>query len=68
MNLGWGTQSLCTGSEIGYILIKIGRSSHSTHSYFGPVRNRIQGVKDDVSAGGSSGGSALAVALGECDA
>ena len=36
--------------------------SHSTNSYFGPVRNRNSSDGETLSAGGSSGGSAVAVA------
>ena len=44
---------------------EFGMGSHSTHSFFGPV---IQQTCDgqDVSAGGSSGGSAVAVASAQC--
>lgn len=44
---------------------EFGMGSHSTHSYAGSVRmQRFEG--EDASAGGSSGGSALAVASGQC--
>ncbi len=44
-------------------------SSHSTYSCFGPVKNLIgNDVEHARSAGGSSGGSALAVATGQCSA
>ncbi|KAF2133583.1 glutamyl-tRNA amidotransferas-like protein [Dothidotthia symphoricarpi CBS 119687] len=44
---------------------EFGMGSHSTHSHAGPVRmQRYEG--EDASAGGSSGGSALAVASGQC--
>ncbi|EUC45924.1 hypothetical protein COCMIDRAFT_94192 [Bipolaris oryzae ATCC 44560] len=44
---------------------EFGMGSHSTHSQFGPVRmQRYEGEK--LSAGGSSGGSALAVASSQC--
>jgi len=44
---------------------EFGMGSHSTHSHAGPVRmQRYEG--EDASAGGSSGGSALAVATGQC--
>lgn len=44
---------------------EFGMGSHSTHSHFGPVRmQRYEG--EDLSAGGSSGGSALAVASSQC--
>ena len=39
--------------------------SHSTNSYFGPVRNRSSPSGEPLSAGGSSGGSAVAVATGQ---
>ncbi|EMD58304.1 hypothetical protein COCSADRAFT_185877 [Bipolaris sorokiniana ND90Pr] len=44
---------------------EFGMGSHSTHSHFGPVRmQRYEG--EELSAGGSSGGSALAVASSQC--
>lgn len=43
---------------------EFGMGSHSTHSTHGPVRNPLGG---DLSAGGSSGGSAVAVRLGDAD-
>ncbi|KAI8936795.1 hypothetical protein NX059_006038 [Plenodomus lindquistii] len=44
---------------------EFGMGSHSTNSHFGPVKmQRFQG--EEASAGGSSGGSALAVASGQC--
>jgi aspartyl-tRNA(Asn)/glutamyl-tRNA(Gln) amidotransferase subunit A len=44
---------------------EFGMGSHSTHSHFGPVKmERYEG--EEASAGGSSGGSALAVATGQC--
>jgi aspartyl-tRNA(Asn)/glutamyl-tRNA(Gln) amidotransferase subunit A len=44
---------------------EFGMGSHSIHSYFGPVK--IQGCGgEEQSAGGSSGGSALAVATSQC--
>jgi aspartyl-tRNA(Asn)/glutamyl-tRNA(Gln) amidotransferase subunit A len=44
---------------------EFGMGSHSTHSYFGPVQlERYDG--DNSSAGGSSGGSAVAVASSQC--
>ncbi|KAF2712609.1 amidase-domain-containing protein [Pleomassaria siparia CBS 279.74] len=44
---------------------EFGMGSHSTHSIFGPVRlSRFPG--EIMSAGGSSGGSAAAVASGQC--
>ncbi len=42
---------------------EFGMGSHSTHSDHGPV---IQQKGDQYSAGGSSGGSAVAVATGQC--
>lgn len=45
---------------------EFGMGSHSTHSVHGPVRNPL-GQDEDVSAGGSSGGSAVAVKLGDAD-
>ncbi|KAF1842569.1 glutamyl-tRNA amidotransferase subunit A [Cucurbitaria berberidis CBS 394.84] len=44
---------------------EFGMGSHSTHSYHGPVK--MQRYEDEeASAGGSSGGSALAVASAQC--
>lgn len=44
---------------------EFGMGSHSLNSFFGPVK--MEGHNgEDVSAGGSSGGSALAVASGQC--
>ncbi|KAH7356252.1 amidase signature domain-containing protein [Pyrenochaeta sp. MPI-SDFR-AT-0127] len=44
---------------------EFGMGSHSTHSHFGSVKmQRFEG--DEASAGGSSGGSALAVASAQC--
>lgn len=40
---------------------EFGMGSHSTHSIFGPVKSQEAGGVE-ISAGGSSGGSALAVA------
>jgi aspartyl-tRNA(Asn)/glutamyl-tRNA(Gln) amidotransferase subunit A len=45
-------------------LDEFGMGSHSTHSFFGPVSNALP--FDKFSAGGSSGGSAAAVASGQC--
>ncbi|CAL5866658.1 uncharacterized protein PFLUO_LOCUS867 [Penicillium psychrofluorescens] len=48
-------------------LDEFGMGSHSVHSRFGPVKNvRQNGDGQDVSAGGSSGGSAVAVAADQC--
>jgi len=44
---------------------EFGMGSHSTNSCFGPVKMQGPNGKE-VSAGGSSGGSALAVASGQC--
>ena len=44
---------------------EFGMGSHSTHSFFGPVINRGLDGKNR-SAGGSSGGSAVAVANNDC--
>ncbi|KAF1948036.1 amidase-domain-containing protein [Clathrospora elynae] len=44
---------------------EFGMGSHSTHSHFGPVKlQRYEG--EEASAGGSSGGSAVAVASSQC--
>ncbi|KAF2097016.1 glutamyl-tRNA amidotransferase subunit A [Rhizodiscina lignyota] len=45
-------------------LDEFGMGSHSTYSYFGPVSQNVDGKA--LSAGGSSGGSAIAVAGREC--
>lgn len=45
-------------------LDEFGMGSHSVHSRFGPVRN-ARGDQE-LSAGGSSGGSAVAVATEQC--
>lgn len=45
---------------------EFGMGSHSTHSAHGPVKNPL-GAEGEVSAGGSSGGSAVAVSLGDAD-
>lgn len=48
-------------------LDEFGMGSHSTNSLFGPVKNlRGDGSGQDLSPGGSSGGSAVAVAAGQC--
>lgn len=54
-------------------LDEFGMGSHSTHSHFGPVKNsfgfdRGEGpdTEKSLSAGGSSGGSAVAVATDQC--
>ncbi|KAE8377694.1 amidase signature enzyme [Aspergillus bertholletiae] len=48
-------------------LDEFGMGSHSVYSRFGPVRNFWQGRDcEPLSAGGSSGGSAVAVATGQC--
>ena len=41
-------------------------SSHSTHSAFGAVHNALATEGGPLSAGGSSGGSAVAVATEQC--
>lgn len=42
--------------------------SHSTHSIHGPVSNPLASdIGEPVSAGGSSGGSAVAIAVGDAD-
>ncbi|KAI9167561.1 aspartyl-tRNA(Asn) glutamyl-tRNA (Gln) amidotransferase subunit A [Paramyrothecium foliicola] len=43
---------------------EFGMGSHSTHSVHGPVKNPLAGG-EDRSAGGSSGGSAVAISLGD---
>lgn len=48
-------------------LDEFGMGSHSTNSRFGPVKNlRRDASGQDLSAGGSSGGSAVAVAADQC--
>lgn len=49
-------------------LDEFGMGSHNTHSSFKPVKNSIPGVRNEISPGGSSGGSAVAVKIGQCDA
>ncbi|KAK3186796.1 Trimeric GatFAB AmidoTransferase(AdT) complex subunit [Lecanicillium sp. MT-2017a] len=46
---------------------EFGMGSHSTNSIHGPVHNPLSPDGQDLSAGGSSGGSAVAVNLGEAD-
>lgn len=45
-------------------LDEFGMGSHNLHSHFGPTKQEREG--EDLSAGGSSGGSAVAVATGQC--
>ncbi|KAI9721078.1 MAG: hypothetical protein M1812_002559 [Candelaria pacifica] len=47
-------------------LDEFGMGSHSTHSPYGPVKNHKASKEHTFSAGGSSGGSAVAVATGQC--
>lgn len=48
-------------------LDEFGMGSHSVHSRFGPVKNpRRDHSGEELSAGGSSGGSAVAVAADQC--
>ena len=54
-------------------LDEFGMGSHSTHSRFGPVKSSFfvrgqegQGEEESLTAGGSSGGSAVAVATNQC--
>ena len=50
-------------------LDEFGMGSHSVHSRFGPVTNLRRGRNgESLSAGGSSGGAAVAVASGQCHA
>lgn len=42
--------------------------SDSTNSIYGAVKNIYTQDGESLSAGGSSGGSAVAVATGQCDA
>lgn len=46
---------------------EFGMGSHSTNSKHGPVRNPLSSPGDALSAGGSSGGSAIAVVVGDAD-
>lgn len=46
---------------------EFGMGSHSVHSFWGPVKQLGAG-EEELSAGGSSGGSAVAVATGQCAA
>ncbi|KAF2761355.1 amidase signature enzyme [Pseudovirgaria hyperparasitica] len=48
-------------------LDEFGMGSHSTHSHFGPV-SQVSASGQITSVGGSSGGSAVAVATGQCHA
>ena len=45
---------------------EFGMGSHSIHSHSGAVKMQSLDDGEDVSAGGSSGGSAVAVASGQC--
>lgn len=47
-------------------LDEFGMGSHSVHSRFGPVSNPHRDGEAALSAGGSSGGSAVAVATEQC--
>lgn len=47
-------------------LDEFGMGSHSVHSRFGPVSNPRRDGEAALSAGGSSGGSAVAVATEQC--
>lgn len=48
-------------------LDEFGMGSHTVHSRFGPAKNpRCDSRGQDLSAGGSSGGSAVAVAADQC--
>ncbi|MCJ1392029.1 Trimeric GatFAB AmidoTransferase(AdT) complex subunit [Xylographa bjoerkii] len=47
-------------------LDEFGMGSHSTHSVFGAVHNALGTSEVPLSAGGSSGGSAVAVATKQC--
>ena len=47
-------------------LDEFGMGSYSVNSRFGPVKNPRQHSGQDLSAGGSSGGSAVAVAADQC--
>ncbi|KAG6125190.1 hypothetical protein E4U12_007492 [Claviceps purpurea] len=46
---------------------EFGMGSHSTNSMHGPVINHLSTESEPLSAGGSSGGSAVAVMLGDAD-
>lgn len=47
-------------------LDEFGMGSHSQNSYYGPVHNQFMRDGVPLSPGGSSGGSAVAVATGQC--
>ncbi|KLJ07734.1 aspartyl-tRNA(Asn)/glutamyl-tRNA (Gln) amidotransferase subunit A [Blastomyces silverae] len=47
-------------------LDEFGMGSHSMNSHFGPVSNVTEAGREPISPGGSSGGSAVAVATGQC--
>ncbi|EAW12110.1 glutamyl-tRNA(Gln) amidotransferase subunit HER2 [Aspergillus clavatus NRRL 1] len=50
-------------------LDEFGMGSHSVHSWFGPVKSPLADQEGQIlSAGGSSGGSAVAVATDQCHA
>ena len=65
MNLGWG--KLRQRTTCAFSIDRRGRS-HSINSTHGPVKNIYTEEGENLSAGGSSGGSAVAVATGQCDA
>lgn len=65
MNSGWG--NLGQRTNWAFSADRRGRS-HSTSSTHGPVKNIYTEEGEDLSAGGSSGGSAVAVATGQCNA
>ena len=59
MNLVWGMKHVRCSVNINNKL----QRSHSTNSAFGAVS---QGINGELSVGGSSGGSAIAVASQQC--
>lgn len=61
-------QLRCNGALIDGTtnLDEFGMGSHSTYSAYGQVRNHLNSEGQPLSAGGSSGGSAVAVATGQC--
>ena len=65
MNLAWGMPLV---PRVFSQLPLTQCRSHSTNSICGSVKNIYTQDGDYLSAGGSSGGSAVAVATGQCDA
>lgn len=63
MNLVWGmSQTRILQDSV----VLFWYSSHSTNSHYGSVKSHLGQRNEPLSAGGSSGGSAIAVATGQC--